>query len=230
MDRRELRRLVSLHGPLRVIRTAASCSHAQRVPVNWQDNPAIANALASLRRERKVAGDLTRVTHTSETAELIRAVNSTLDPARAFAISDGNPLFILELARAHSSDAADPQRTLEAVISQRAGETEQRGSRASHVGGGTGSKLRCRHPRGFRSGAIFRTPDRALHELERRGVLHPTAENTYDFVHDVVRQVAYHDISQPRRKLLHARIARSPQLPGRGGSHSRERCRPPCRD
>ena len=75
------------------------------------------------------------------------------------------------------------------------------------MGGSTRSKLRGRILAAL-AGLGASELLTALHELERRGVLHPTAENAYDFVHDVVRQVAYHGMSQPRRKLLHARIAR----------------------
>jgi DNA-binding SARP family transcriptional activator/tetratricopeptide (TPR) repeat protein len=49
----------------------------------------------------------------------------------------------------------------------------------------------------------------ALGELERRGLIRPVGGDAYDFTHDLVRQTAYRTLSQPRRKLLHRRIARA---------------------
>ena len=47
-----------------------------------------------------------------------------------------------------------------------------------------------------------------LEELERHGILRGTPDGTYDFTHDLVREVSYRRLSPPRRRLLHHRIAR----------------------
>jgi DNA-binding SARP family transcriptional activator len=171
------------------------------------DNPAVASALASLRKEKKLLdvplAPLTR----DDTAELVRALRSSLDPARAYAESDGNPLFILELARAHASDPANPERTLAAVIGQELARLTNAGRELLMWAAALGRSFEVDILAalvGLGASELLT----ALHELERRGVLHPAGENAYDFVHDVVRQVAYRGTSQPRRQLLHARIAR----------------------
>lgn len=51
----------------------------------------------------------------------------------------------------------------------------------------------------------------AIEELEQEGIIRPGAiiqgETQYDFVHDIVRQIAYHQLSNPRRRLMHRQIA-----------------------
>src|SRR5262249_38412153 len=46
-----------------------------------------------------------------------------------------------------------------------------------------------------------------IERLERRGLLRATSESHFDFAHDLVRQVTYRRLSQPRRRMLHGRIA-----------------------
>jgi tetratricopeptide (TPR) repeat protein len=49
----------------------------------------------------------------------------------------------------------------------------------------------------------------ALDTLERRGVIRGAGGANYDFVHDLVRQAAYRQMSEPRRRVVHLQIARS---------------------
>jgi len=51
-----------------------------------------------------------------------------------------------------------------------------------------------------------------LDELWQRRVVHLLDENTYDFTHDKLRQVAYSEASLPRRRLLHLRVARALEI------------------
>ncbi|HEY5756856.1 MAG TPA: AAA family ATPase [Steroidobacter sp.] len=168
------------------------------------DNRAVANALASLRREGKLVDTPLAPLTREETAELIRAVDSTLDPERVFDESSGNPLFVLELAR---SETTDSQGTLNAVIARELTRLTPEGRElltwAAALGRSFDDEILAE--------LASRSPSEvlaSLHELERRSLLHSTAHNDYDFKHDVVRRAAYHSISLPRRKLLHARIAR----------------------
>ncbi len=50
----------------------------------------------------------------------------------------------------------------------------------------------------------------ALDELEAGAILRASADgSSYDFAHDIVRRVAYEQIPAPRRRFLHAEVARS---------------------
>src|SRR5262249_54836601 len=53
----------------------------------------------------------------------------------------------------------------------------------------------------------------AMEELERRGIVRasgsPEIRTDCDFTHDLIRQVAYHDLSEPRRRIMHRQIARA---------------------
>ena len=48
----------------------------------------------------------------------------------------------------------------------------------------------------------------ALGDLERRGIFRASAPGSYDFSHDLIRQAAYHQLSEPRRRLVHLQLAR----------------------
>jgi tetratricopeptide (TPR) repeat protein len=48
----------------------------------------------------------------------------------------------------------------------------------------------------------------ALGDLERRGILRATGPGVYDFSHDLIRQAAYQQLSEPRRRLVHLQLAR----------------------
>jgi hypothetical protein len=48
-----------------------------------------------------------------------------------------------------------------------------------------------------------------LELLERHGVLRAAGSSGYDFAHDLVRRAAYRQMSEPRRRLVHAQIART---------------------
>ncbi|HEY9657488.1 MAG TPA: hypothetical protein V6C65_03425, partial [Allocoleopsis sp.] len=52
----------------------------------------------------------------------------------------------------------------------------------------------------------------AIEQLEQQAIIRPSTstgnEIGYDFAHDIVRQVVYRQISEPRRQLVHLQIAR----------------------
>ena len=51
----------------------------------------------------------------------------------------------------------------------------------------------------------------AMEDLERRGVIRASASSTaaYDFTHDLIRQAAYRQLSDPRRRIVHLQLARA---------------------
>jgi DNA-binding SARP family transcriptional activator len=52
----------------------------------------------------------------------------------------------------------------------------------------------------------------AVDELWRRRIIREQAPASYDFFHDLLRDTAYQEISPPRRRLLHRRVAQALEL------------------
>src|SRR5712692_10437503 len=50
---------------------------------------------------------------------------------------------------------------------------------------------------------------RALDELWHKRIVREHGENSYDFTHDKLREVAYGEISAPQRRMLHRRVAQA---------------------
>jgi DNA-binding SARP family transcriptional activator/tetratricopeptide (TPR) repeat protein len=171
------------------------------------DNAAVAGALRSLARERPPYAIELAPLRADETAELVRAVTPDVDVGRVFAESEGNPLFALGLARLDGNDRLG-RRTLDLVIAGQLAPIKDRARDLLMWAAALGRSFTLEV---LSRVAGFETPDllASLDELERRGIIQPVAENTYDFVHDLVRQASYQGISQPRRTLIHRQIARS---------------------
>jgi DNA-binding SARP family transcriptional activator len=170
------------------------------------DNPAASRVLRSLDRDGWLRTIELATLTAAETTELVRQVDPVLDATRIAAESDGNPLFALELARSYRQGGADGGRTIDAVIaSQLAPLTDQ--VRETLI-------WAAAHGRVFSPDDLARVVPldvaellMALGELERRGLVRPVGDDTYDFTHDLVRQAAYRTLSQPRRRLVHRHIA-----------------------
>lgn len=182
-----------------------------------EDNAGASSVLRSLAREGRLQRIPLGPLGAEDTMALARSVDPALDAARIFARSEGNPLFTLELARAHGRGDADPGPTIGTLI---AGQLARLTEPTREV-----LLWAAAHGRSFTPDDLARAARldggeliKALGELERRDVVRPTAGDTYDFAHDLVRQTAYRSVSQPRRKLLHRHIARALEEPSRRDS------------
>ncbi len=170
------------------------------------DNVAATGMLRELRNDGRLQEIVLSPLGAQESADLVRAIDPSLDSAELASRSEGNPLFLVELARAHASGSVDREQGLEALISTQL----ERLSVASRDLLPWAAAL----GRSFTIDVLARVasldaPDMltALGELEQRRILKPIGDEGYDFVHDLIRQTAYAGISQPRRKLLHRHIA-----------------------
>jgi DNA-binding SARP family transcriptional activator len=150
-----------------------------------------------------------------ETAELARAVRNDVDPERVYLESGGNPLLAIEVARLQALQSETVAASLRELVR----------SRLEHIPPGAADVLRW----GAVLGPIFsvrrlqelssQSLDEligALETLERHGLLvaarsHGGSSDGYAFTHDVVRRAVYADISEPRRRLMHARAAEALQ-------------------
>ncbi len=187
--------------------------------------------LSNLQREERIVEIHLSPLDAAETAHLAQhAVGSKLDTAQAlrlFRETEGNPLFILEMMR---SGFLDNPGNLEAASPGEEGFSEwKKGAKElpARVKSVIAARLARLSPpaqeltwlsatfgRAFSfplllqaSGADAADLVRWLDELWQGHILREVAENIYDFTHDKLREVAYTQISPPRRRYLHQRVA-----------------------
>jgi DNA-binding SARP family transcriptional activator len=139
---------------------------------------------------------------------LARAMAPGRDVTPVVAVSEGNPLFTLELSRALASGSNALPGTMKALLMEHLSRPEGAARAllpwAAALGRAFDVDLLAR--------CVRLSPsewDDALEELERRGIIRGIGENRYDFSHDLLRSLAYGLVSQPRRRLIHGQIARS---------------------
>jgi DNA-binding SARP family transcriptional activator len=148
-----------------------------------------------------------------ESSELARQLTSR-NPEPAFLESlyrftKGNPLFVVESVRASMEDrrsvgVAPPR--VQAVIASRLAQLSSPGYELAGVAAIVG--------RPFVPDLLARITDwdsdslsRALEELVQRRIIGPQGGASYDFTHDLLREVAYAGLNPIRRRLWHQRVA-----------------------
>ncbi len=143
-----------------------------------------------------------------DTAALAHSIDAGVDGARVHAESDGNPLFALEIARALARGESALPDSLASLIADRFAHLSAPGLALLPWAAAFGQP--------FDAGTLARVTAlppaevvRGLEELERHRILRPAggADGRHDFSHDLVRRAAYQQLSSPRRRLLHQRIA-----------------------
>ncbi|HSD27705.1 MAG TPA: AAA family ATPase, partial [Vicinamibacteria bacterium] len=141
-----------------------------------------------------------------DTRELVAALAPGIDAERVFAESAGNPLFALEVARSLPDREGPLPGSLAELIRHR---VDRLPSEAGDVLRWA-AVLGC----GFgvdRLGELMALDlDRlfaALELLERHALVRPHGEGAYEFTHEVVRRAVYSELSHPRRRLMHLRVA-----------------------
>ncbi|HSD28151.1 MAG TPA: AAA family ATPase, partial [Vicinamibacteria bacterium] len=147
-----------------------------------------------------------------ETRLLVEAAAPGVDTRRVFEESAGNPLLALEVARSLPDREGPLPGSLARLVRQR---VERLPSEAGDV-------LRWAAVLGYSFGAdrlaglVALDLDRlfaALELLDRHALLRATGAagspgaTAYEFAHEVVRRAVYSDLSQPRRQLMHRRVA-----------------------
>ena len=173
------------------------------------DNETVQRALRGLRELGLLEEIRLEPLGAPETRELVRAVAPEVDAERVFVESGGNPLFALEVARALPERDGTLPRSLAELVR---GRVERLPSEAGDVLRWA-AVLGC----GFsldRLGELMALDlDRllaALELLERHALLSergPGGAGAYEFPHELVRRAVYSELSQPRRRLMHKRVA-----------------------
>ncbi len=175
-----------------------------------EENRPVSKLMQALRRDGRVQAIALLPLNQIQTAALIRAVNSDIDNERVFTDSGGNPLFALEIAHALSQSETAHSDNLEAMIQARLQWLDPTTRALIPWAAALGHS--------FSPTLVARIADcsvpkllTAIEQLEQHGIIRPGAslhsEISYDFAHDIVRQVAYNQLSEPRRRLVHRQIA-----------------------
>jgi DNA-binding SARP family transcriptional activator/tetratricopeptide (TPR) repeat protein len=171
------------------------------------DNGPCLRAIRALARERRLEEVALGPLDQRATGEIVNAIGADLDAARVFDETEGNPLFTLEVARALSRGDGALSETLEQLIGDRLALLDERTREVLPW-------VACfgRHISPERLEKITEIPLphvlSVLDALERFSIVRAVGDDSYDFTHDLIRQVAYQRVPPPRRRLLHLRIAR----------------------
>jgi DNA-binding SARP family transcriptional activator len=201
----------ALH-PSRVILAAAAR------PGELADNPAARRLVRALGREGFLEKLAPRPLDARETAALARSLVPAIDVERVFVESQGNPLFALEVTRALERGDSAFSDSLEGLIEDRIACLDEAGRELVAWAAALGHGFSPRTLEALTGMPIAELMG-ALEALERHRVLKVCPqggdEGGYDFVHDLIRRAAYSHLSEPRRRLVHAQIARV--LDARGG-------------
>ncbi|MDH5676790.1 MAG: AAA family ATPase [Myxococcales bacterium] len=176
------------------------------------DNPVMTRVLRSLRRDRLLEERTLEPLGLQAVTALVEQQGGDLDPSVILNQSGGNPLFALELARmgAREGDAL-PESVGDAVrerIERLSPEAADVLRWASLLEEGFFIE-RLEHLVALDLEAIID----ACEELERLSLLRREAlmdgRERHRFAHALVRRAVYTDLSEPRRRLMHRRVAQT---------------------
>jgi|GEM_PF-352655 len=176
-------------------------------PGEMGDNPAVLRLVRTLDRDRRLHQIVLAPLDADATAALVAAVCHGADAAAVFEGSDGNPLFAIEMARARGLGETGVSPTLSALIGDRLERLDDRPRQLVSFAAALGRSF---DPQILAAVVNMPVTDLlgALDDLERRGVVRATGPSVYDFTHDLVRQAAYQELSEPRKRLVHLQLAR----------------------
>jgi DNA-binding SARP family transcriptional activator len=190
----------------------------RRVDVS-REAPPLSGLLTELQRHNQLRVVELNPLDPQETALLGRQVlGRDLDPAasaRLYQETEGNPLFVVEFARAglvgagaglpDGSPAKMPP-AVQAAIASRLAQLSPAAQRVMEAAATVGREFDF-----DLLAAVDGSPEEpfveALDELIRRRVIRERGKRIYDFSHDKLRQVVYAGLSDSRKRYLHRRVA-----------------------
>ncbi len=192
-----------------------------------RDNPALVALLQALRRTDQLIEISLAPLDAAETSRMAAIISGRAvevgEALRLFGETEGNPLFISEMAQARLSRAAatgayaadalqlaDPSMPLPpvvyAVIAGRLAQLSPDAGRLLGVAATIGRSFTVEvlaQASGHAADALVA----ALDELWQRRIIREQGVNVYDFSHDKLRDVAYRELSPIQRRTLHQRVA-----------------------
>ncbi len=171
-----------------------------------EDNPWAKGLLHSLAREGGVQRHAVGPLGEADARTLLQA--EAVDVADALRQSGGNPLYLLELARAAQRGADASGRSVEALIDDRLRSLDDAARDLLAWTAAMGGELR---PELLADAAGLPVAEvlARLERFEQRGLLRPTGSGPFEFAHELVRQGVYRMLSQTRRQVIHRQFARA---------------------
>ncbi len=172
------------------------------------DNEVVIRALRGMRRESQVEELELEPLSREEIAELIGR-DAKVDVEGVFAASAGNPLYAIELARAQSAGVAHTPSTLSQLVRERVEQLPEHAADVLRWGAVLGHAIDVERLEALSSLQLDELMG-ALERLEHSALLRIDAtrlRQRYVFSHGVVREAVYGELSHPRRRLMHRRVA-----------------------
>ena len=171
------------------------------------DNPWCKRLIGSLAQDGAVNRIALQPFDANEAAHFFGPRADSDEIARALRESGGNPLFLSELANS-PRHGVSTVRDLDTLIGDRLARLDETERDLIQF---ASAMTRDFRPEVLGEAMGLPEPEfiDRIDRLERRGLLRPNVEGRFGFAHDLVRQVTYRSLSQPRRRLIHRRIARA---------------------
>jgi DNA-binding SARP family transcriptional activator/tetratricopeptide (TPR) repeat protein len=174
------------------------------------DNSGLSRVLRSLRRDQRLADLPLQALSPDDIGRLLDRTGSSLPAQRVFEQSGGNPLFALELVRGGADGGDTLPRSAAAAVRDRVERLPPdclEVLRWGAVLGGTFGAARLEALTTLPGAQVVE----ALERLARHALIRERGDqgtrSAYVFAHELVRRVVYADLSQPRRELMHRRVA-----------------------
>jgi WD40 repeat protein/DNA-binding SARP family transcriptional activator/predicted ATPase/DNA polymerase III delta prime subunit len=184
-------------------------------PQELKENVAVSQFIQALKRDRRIQTIQLQPLNQQSITELAHCIDADLDGNQVYSDSGGNPLYALEIAQAIVDSNRPYSDTLESLIHDRLQQLDESTQELLTWAAALGRSFSLTQLAHITNSPLP-TLLSATEQLERRNILRPTTivndEVGYLFAHDVVRQVAYHQLSEPRRHLIHRHIAHQLQL------------------
>lgn len=195
-----------LHHVIRAARRAPAMVLLSAREGELPDNAPVLAVLRSLRHDRLLDEIHLGPLPPEEIVLLARSVSGGLDERRIVAESSGNPLFAQELARALAEGGDGVPRTLQGLVRDRIDRLPETAAELLRWAALLGPSVAIE-----RLGKLcpLDLTDfmAALETLERHALLQEVEDGGYVFRHDLIHRAVYTGLSEPRRRLMHLKIA-----------------------
>lgn len=172
------------------------------------DNPAAVRVVHNLQREHLLHEFELEALSKGELASLL-AERQGLDLDRILEASAGNPLYALELARGVDEGRVGATPSLVNLVRERVSRLSETANDLLRWAAVLGFSFDAARLEALSECSALELVA-AVEELERHALLRidtTKSRQRYSFSHDVVREAVYDELSQPRRRLMHRKVA-----------------------